>query len=141
MSSARIHIMVGNASFEAEGPTEFVSEHVQIFESILTKALATGSIEAVVRENEPGPDEAPETAKKQRRKSQRAGPGCRSRIDDLISEDFFKSGKVTTDIKERLSEKSTPYASNHIAAAMNSIVKSGSLRRHKEAGHWTYINP
>lgn len=83
---------------------------------------------------------APDAAKKPRRKTRAGGPSCASRILEIKDEGFFKEPKSPREVREKLKERGTTYASNQIAASLVDMTKGRKLRRFNENG-WKYQNP
>lgn len=67
--------------------------------------------------------------------------GPNTRIQELISEDYFSEPRLLKDVLEKLKERGHIYASGNISNPIRRLVQQGSLRRIKENGKWVYVNP
>lgn len=137
---AKMIIDLQKGLIEVEGDEKFIERVYSDFRASALDKLSTAKFDSGgqgdVRENG---DETP-PAKKARRRVKTTGPSCASRIRNLKDEGFFKAARSAGEVKEKLREKGTTYASKNVAAALNDVIKSGELRRFDEGG-WQYQNP
>jgi hypothetical protein len=130
---AKAKISLREGLIDLEGSEEFVAKYLEWAHTKL--GMPIPEAEPVAAKKKPGGG----TAKKS--SGAKGGPSCSSRIEALLSEKFFDKPKLANEIAKRLEEKATPYAGNHIAAALQSLTKRGTLRRVKGEGGWQYMRP
>ena len=126
---------------EIDASDELVKRvYSDVRETILSRLASGAAYEGNREEPDAGTPPAGSTGKKARKKARVGGPSCASRIEAMKDEDFFKTPQSPRDIRDKLKERGTTYASNHIGAALNQLTKAGKLRRFNENG-WKYQNP
>ena len=138
---AKMIIDLQKGLIEIEGVEKFVERvYSDLREATLDK-LSRGTFDVRPRdEDQETPIEAGASAKKTRRRSKTGGPSCSSRIEAIKEENFFKTGRSSGEVREKLKEKGTTYESKNVAAALNNLIKAGKLRRFNDDG-WKYQNP
>ena len=135
---AKMSIDLQKGLIEVEGDEKFVERvYGDVKETVLVNLSA--------RTAEPTPSEGSELAnneepRKARRRARTGGPSCAARIEVVKDEGFFKQPRSAAEVRGKLKEKGTTYASKNVAAALNNLTKSGKLRRFNEGG-WKYENP
>lgn len=137
---AKLVVDLQRGLIEIDASDQLVNRvYSDVRDTILSRLASTP-----VRE-EPGDDPGvvvppADNGKKTRRRARTGGPSCASRIEALKGEGFFKEPRSNAEIGKKLKERGTTYQSKNIAAALNSLTKSGKLRRFDEGG-WKYQNP
>lgn len=136
----KLHVNLHQGILDVEGDQAFVEKMLAEFKSNLSKFV-----------EKPAPSETPDNGggangggKKARQKTsggKKGGPSCAERISAIKQEGFFKALRTGKEIREKLEEKGTAYASNQVAAALIHMVKRNDLRRVKKDGSWWYQNP
>jgi hypothetical protein len=71
-------------------------------------------------------------------KTNRKGP--QTLIEDLASENYFKSKRTINDIQNKLEEKGHIYALTSISAPLLRLTRKKVLRRLKEQNGWVYVS-
>ncbi|MEZ5960161.1 MAG: hypothetical protein R3C30_06985 [Hyphomonadaceae bacterium] len=136
MSRARFKI--GDFELDVEGEESFVKSEIDRFQQMLATVPPKQTLEKEASNaNVPPAEAAPRT----RRGSKRSGPSCADRILGLKANGFFDTPKALIELSSKLKELATPYGSNHLGAALNSLIKRGDLRRYGEDGAFRYVNP
>lgn len=125
---------------EVEGDEKFVERVYSEFRESIVEKLSTGVPEAPPDERQDPSYSKTATQKATRKRSKTGGPSCASRIEAIKLDDFFKTPRSAGEVREKLKEKGTTYASKNVAAALNNLIKTGKLRRFDDGG-WKYQNP
>ena len=78
---------------------------------------------------------------------QRTSDSVRSRIEDLINQNFFANNQTIQDIIRKLQSKGYNFKSSQLTNPLQTIVRRGLLEKTKELSNgqksklWTYIKP
>ena len=90
--------------------------------------------------NRPGRKTSTGRIKKQKGRSSSSRPGRKAIIEELLSEGFFKSGKISSDIQKYLKNKrGYPYKTNELTPALIRLVREGALERDtNQDGQYVY---
>jgi hypothetical protein len=129
-------ISIGEVSIQLEGPREFVEKYLALYQPIIEKGQIASSLP---QEEETKGEAQASTPKRTRIKQPKGAASCMGRVRALISEDYFKEPKTSTEVMNYLREqKGCTYTSGPVTAALNQLIKSGALRRVKESGKGPY---
>ena len=140
MDTVKASISVGDASIQLEGSQEFVEKYLDQYASLIQRwhELPKPRAEAA-KVSEAKKEEA---APKRTRVVSPKGTSCGDRIRALIDENYFAETRGVSEITNWLKDqKGATYNVNQVAAALTHIIRSGKLRRIKEAGGYKYTNP
>jgi len=124
---------------ELEGPQEFVEKYLELYRPDASKWKV-----AISQEGEVGAKEKATTKRTRTRVTKPKGaPSCTGRIRALVDEDYFKDPKTSTEVINWLEEqKGVVYGAGPVTAALNYLIKSGTLRRFREGKEpYKYCNP
>jgi hypothetical protein len=138
---AKLVVDLQRGLIEVDASDQLVTRvYTDVRDTILEK-LASNSVRQEVDNGQiSAPSPEGDTAKKTRRKPRAGGPSCASRIQAIQDEGFFKVPKSAADVRDKLKERGTTYASKNIAASLTDLTKRAKLRRFNENG-WKYQNP
>ncbi|MBI1359015.1 MAG: hypothetical protein GC155_01900 [Alphaproteobacteria bacterium] len=131
-------VSVGSATLDIEGDQQTVTLQIERFYELFGKNASQ------IEDHDAGEHDKKRTATRssgERSRKASGGPSCRSRIEAMLTDNFFSKPRSTKEIADGLNERATPYPANHIAAAVQQLTKRGTLRRMKEAGGWVYLRP
>lgn len=122
---------------EVEASDQLVTRIYSDIRDELLSRLASNPVQP--DDADPDTHSSPE-AIRARKRVRGGGPSCASRIESIKEEGFFKEPKGAAEVREKLKERGTTYASNNIAAALTNLTKASKLRRFNDKG-WKYQNP
>lgn len=126
-----------------EGSEAFVAAQLDKFSAVIAgHAAAADHDDAPSEEHQAPPNGTADPQKRKRARSATgAGQGCTAKVNTLLAEGFFATGKNTTQVAAELKQRATPYAKNKISASLINMARSRKLRRYEEAGDWLYMVP
>lgn len=121
---------------ELEGPQDFVEKYLELYRPDASKWQSALSLKGEAKMKEKVPRQA-------RPPKVKGAPSCRGRIRTLIDEGYFKEPHTSTEVMNWLKEqKGAIYGFGPVTAALNTLIKSGTLRRFKEGKTpYKYCNP
>lgn len=136
MDTVKAVINIKEGVIELEGPQEFVEKYLELYRPDASKWQTALLQKGEVKTKEEAP-------KRTRAPKPKGMPSCLGRIRILISEDYFKEPRTSTEVINWLKEqKGAIYDSGPVTAALNNLIKSGTLRRFKEGKEpYKYCNP
>lgn len=137
MDAVKAVINLKEGVIELEGPQDFVEKYLNLYRPDASKWQTATSQKGEVKTKEEAPPKRTRVVKP------KGAPSCRGRIRTLISEDYFKEPRTSTEVMGWLKEqKGAIYDSGPVTAALNSLIKSVALRRFKEGKEpYKYTNP
>jgi len=125
---------------EVEASDQFVSRVYSDVRETILKKLASDTHHQNAKERAATETPPKEDGAKTRKRARSGGPSCASRIEAAKEEGYFKEPRSAGEIREKLKEQGSTYASKNIAAALTNLTKARKLRRFNENG-WKYQNP
>jgi len=134
MDTVKVTINAKEGIVELEGPLKFVEKYLNLYYPDASKGQSALSPKCELKTKE----EAPKRTRKPK-----GAPSCLGRIRTLISEDYFKEPRTSTEVMNWLKEqKAAIYDSRPVTAALSNLIKSVMLRRSKEDKEpYKYYNP
>lgn len=66
--------------------------------------------------------------------------GPRTLLEDLVSDNFFKSKRTISEVQRKLEEKGHIYAMNSLSTPLLRLTRDKTLRRIKEKNGWAYVS-
>lgn len=83
---------------------------------------------------------AKEVSQPRKKGIRKSGIGPKSRILELIDEDFFKEKRSINNVQQKLEEKGSIYDLSSLSPALLRLVRKKLIRRIKEGKKWIYVN-
>lgn len=139
MDIVKVVINLKEGVLQLEGPQEFVEKYLNLYLPDASKwELAISQAGEVKVKEEAIPKRARARAPKPK-----GAPSCIGRVRALVDEDYFVEPKTSTEVINWLKEKKGfVYGSGPVTAALNYLIKSGTLRRFREGKEpYKYCNP
>lgn len=146
--SCKVRIDAPAGIVELEGEAQFVSDFFEKLLPIIEKvrfgakpaaSAPNGASDQVEEFDEPETEVLAPKKKRKAGKRPPAGQSCRSRINTLRADGFFKERRSVTDIAQGLAKKGWTHTVSQVGAALSNMFNAGEIQRTKEGTSFEYF--